>query len=408
MKSTFLIFMMLLSYCAMAQRIVSTQFLLKHDNVTKQNFGFSVCLDDDKIYVGGIGGADVSGVVDVFDSNSGEQLSIISKDLTDTKFFGYDVDVCGDYMVVGSGTGKKFFLYKKDSDGNWIEKDSKEVSASSYVSVDGKNVVVSLYNTSSLEFFTINDEDKLVSVASFNDGDKNQSCDVKGNVAAVACKETGIRIYEFDGSEWVFSTAIEPSVEGSTIHFNNVSIEGELVVFANKGSLSNDKTGSVFVVEKQSDGSWIQVANFVCPKDEFNTFGHIVRAADGMIAVATNKKSNICYIYAKDKAGMWRNAIVLKTQNAADQIGYAMDFDGKRVVATNNLAKPDGVVTQGEAYVFDISELDVDDIVEKLPTDVKRMSVEMQDGQYYDLQGHRIDIPSKGIYVQNGRIVLVK
>ncbi len=255
--------------------------------------------------------------------------------------FGYAVDICGDYAVIGAPF--------TDVDGNanegaaYIHYRNKKINDSWYP------IAKLLFNSESADYLGWSvsmTEERVVVGARLADG----TTDDVGKVY----------IYDKPAQGWenMLPTDSVTPINGETFeHFGySVKLLGDTIVVGAKGKTVNgyDDNGLAYVFVK-SAGSWSQVAKLTPTDNESNLhFGNSVSMSPGVIAVgATGYLSSYGKIYVFEKpAGGWNDmnetaGLTITSPIFQDMLGISLDMTQDIIVSG--------------AYQYDYTSEDLDE-----------------------------------------------
>ena len=336
--------------------------------------------------------------------------------------FGYSVAVDGDIIVVGAisedsnysgidntdgsastddsvSSSGAVYVFKKDSDGNWVQ--DAYLKASSIGNGDEFGYSVSI----SGDIIVVGDLYEDSNSTSIDNTDGSAPTDNDGtDVGAAYVFKRGS-----DG-DWVQDAYLKPSNANDYDKFGySVAVSGDIIVVAtpyedsnltsvdnNDGSASsnNDEScsGAAYVFKKDSDGNWIQDAYLKASNSEgIDNFGVSVAVSGDIIVVgawfedsnSTNvdstdgcasgdnsaSDSGAAYVFKRDSNGIWVQDAYLKAPNTGsdDRFGYSVAVDGDIIVVgafqedsnstsvdntDGSASSNNGASNSGAAYVF--------------------------------------------------------
>ena len=290
------------------------------DGASGDRFGRSVSIYEDTIVVGAYNkNINSKGSVYIFEKNSDGNWEEIQKIMSSSIFsndnFGYSVSIYEGTIVVGAHTyynnRGSAFIYEKNSDGNWEQK--QKITASDGKTNDNFGYSVSIY------------EDTIVVGAYFND---------YGGSAYIFEKNSN-RI-------WEQKQKITAS-DGKTSDYFGRSIsiyEDTLVVGADGDDDKGYSSGSAYIYEKNSNGLWNQIQKITASDEEsYDYFGYSVSIYENAIFTATRDSANMgaLYVFEKNQIGNWEEIQKIRGSNIRrdDYFGYSVSiYEDTIVVGT--------------------------------------------------------------------------
>ena len=244
--------------------------------------------------------------------------------ITDNDFWGRAVSIDGNRAIVGGFSDVYIFEYDATAD-TWIE--AAELNAPPggggafgySVSIQGDRALVGAY---------------------LNNGGVGTAYIFEYNAATDQWEEV-VQLLASDGTadDWFGQS---------------VSLDGDRVVV---GALLEDpgdvqSAGSVYVFERQTDGSWPEVAKLVASDGvDFDQFGFSVAASGDRILVgATFAGSPVAYLFDYDAlADQWvETQLIPSDAGPGDRFGISVSLDGDRA-----LVGASGLNVNGAAYLFE-------------------------------------------------------
>jgi len=122
--------------------------------------------------------------------------------------------------------------------------------------------------------------------------------------------------------------------------------------------LDGGNEGSVYVFNRQSDGSWVQQDTLtVADIDQSNSFGRAVAmSADGQHAVVDLRLEESAYVFDRQSDGFWvQQAVLTASDGESDDdfgISVAISDGGERVLVGAHFDNRNSEFDVGSAYVF--------------------------------------------------------
>ena len=384
--------------------------LLASDGEHGDSFGESVSMSGDRVVIGaprvGDNGQN-SGAVYIFERDSdGTWTQVVKLSPDDGErgdFFGESVSISGDRAIVGSeldadeglATGSAY-IFERDSGGAWTQVrkltagDDAEVGDrfGESVSISGDRAVVGVNGADSAYVYKRNSEgawaleEKLTPDAPAADyfGD---AVAVSGNRVILISSRSTASIYEIssddtaprpDSEEGPVARASETvTLPGSgkltagdgaagDLFGRSASVSGARAIVGATGDRNNGViTGSAYVFEKGSSGSWTQVSKLLASDGAANDgFGISVSiSGNRAIAGALNADGDAtdpgaAYVFERGSSGAWTQVQKLTAGDAADNdtFGTSVSMSGDRAIVGNTNDDDNGS-NSGSAYVFD-------------------------------------------------------
>jgi len=322
--------------------------LLASDAASGDNFGFSVSISGDKAIVGAFNNDDAgnrSGSAYIFERDSGgswsEVAKLLASDAGDSADFGGSVSISGDRAIVGARFGEgastragSAYIFERDSGGIWNE--VAKLTASDGQIFDGFGDSVSISG------------DRAI-VGADDDDD------------VVIGQGTGSAyIFERDsGGIWSEVAKLTASDIAAGDNFgDSVSISGDRAIV---GAFANDDAGSMsgsaYIFERDSGGSWSEVAKLLASDAvASDDFGFSVSISGDRAIVGADRvaiSAGAAYIFERDLSGIWNEVAKLSASDAAsaDHFGFSVSTSGDRVLI-GAWGDDDAGFDSGSAYVF--------------------------------------------------------
>jgi len=290
-------------------------------SVSGNNYGVSSSVSGDTAVVGAYSGDSVF----VFHRNPDNSWSEVQK-LTGTanSWFGYAVALRDDMLVVGAGStsGKYAKVYKKQADGTFNEIQTLSGSGRFGYSVaaDGNTVVIGDWSNAKVYVYEIQPDGTLgtTAAATLSGGSGSyfgDSLAVDGDTIFVgAYYEGSMTVYSRATGEWVQVskfTGTGKDVSGGLYGYR-VAVKGNVGFFSHvKDNSAGTNAGSVWVVERQPNGTWATVKKLTASNPSSGAlFGESV-AFDGEVAIIGALKGDHAYAFRKS-GGTWVQSSILE------------------------------------------------------------------------------------------------
>ncbi len=417
--------------------IEETAKLKPTDGASNDDFGRSVAISEDYIIVGA-NGCDVngnkSGSAYIFEKpidgwkDISETAKLSTTDGVDGDYFGYSIDISGDYIVVGAyrddDNGEESgsaYLYKKPASG-WTDKteDAKLLpsdgdldEAFGYsVSISGDNIVVGAYwdnengNKSGSAYIfekPITGWENMTETAKFLASD-GAALDNFASSVFISEDNVFIGASENDGSEYnsgcvyIFKKPVggwENSTETFRTYpvafsnefndYGKVSIDGNYCVVGSPHVKNGEGCAYVFYF---NGTSWIQKGILTAYNGrEDDNFGHSVSISDDIIVIGAkygdvnHDNSGSVYVFKKPAGGwksMTESAELTSSASATNQwFGSSVAVYGDNIVV--------GAYGDNSVFVFEKPESGWADMTESV-------KLTASDGNTDDLFGYSVDI----------------
>ncbi|MCB2194501.1 MAG: T9SS type A sorting domain-containing protein [Bacteroidetes bacterium] len=413
------------------------------DNATDDHFGFEVSIQGDCIVVGAHGdddGVSGSGSVYVYTKpatgwhDMTETAKLSASDAAQDDYFGSQIDVYGDIIVVGSAKQEKAYIFSKPESGweNMTETATLTPSDGqasdrfgSSVSIYGDYIVVgSPYNDNSSNngaayvfkkpatgWEDSNEIAKLTASTSTMYGslgdavsiyeDKIVAGDVGERIAYVFVKPSG---------EWIDATQTAKLTPSESLNYKTffgreVSISGKTVIV---GAPSNYLPGRAYYFIEPETG-WTNMSksciNDINEEEDYDYYAWSVAASDTTMMVGAygktiaegNFDTGVTYVHKYDKSSntLSKEELLVPTIDSVSQyFGLHVDIDGDyAVVSTNTYSN-----NTGYAYVFHKTGDSWEKVARLTPSSRKKQS---SFGKSVSIEGDVIVIGCPDYYENN-------
>ncbi len=329
-----------------------TSKLLANDAASRDYFGYSVSLLDNRAVIGAFGD-DVTGLTSSsgsayvydFDGTSwGQTTKLTASDETSGDSFGTSVVLSSNRILIGSpkdnlsiGGSDAGSAYVFDFDGsNWSE--TAKIQATDAASRDELAISVSLFG------------DRLL-VGAFKDDDNGAD-------------SGSAYVFDFDGINWIQSTKILAPISSAEDQFGfSVSIDNNMAIVGAPfdGDLGNG-SGSVYFYNLNGNTWSLDSKQFAADTSGGHQFGRAVsilnnRAIIGAVSARNNSSasSGAAYVFEYDGSNWIETAKLLALDGASsDLFGLSIELQENRVIIG---AEGDDINSSnrdsGAAYVFD-------------------------------------------------------
>ncbi|MEM1054403.1 MAG: T9SS type A sorting domain-containing protein [Bacteroidota bacterium] len=194
------------------------------------------------------------------------------------------------------------------------------------------------------------------------------------------------------------------------------------------GSDTNPAPGAVYIFERQADGSWAEVDKVRDPDPvRFGFFGEAV-ALDGdrmLVAAergedpATDYEGGTVYVFDRQSDGTWTASATLQRPEAEGRVGFgdALALDGDRALIGAGGTNFSPVNRNGRAYVYDLSGSTWTEVAELESPDGTVANNNKQFGEAVSLdgdvaligaRGQGIEVPGLGFFASGAAYVFAR
>ncbi len=318
--------------------------LLRDEGIIREGFGSAVSVDGDILVIGVFGMnrpspnfAVDAGAVMVYTGSGAtwtEQAFLMPDDLVDANFFGYDLDLDGDTLIVGAPTqigmpdneNESAYIFRRQG-ANWaleakLPAPEGTVAFGSAVAVSGDVALVGAqgYGTTAGAVFAFTRSGAIWSPAGSlphagQDEDRfGCTLDFEAQTAVVAaCGTSGSSVYpqesyvfDYNGTTWAQTAVLAPEIDDPYAVLSAVAVRGNRVILgAPDLSIGSEyNVGAAFVYER-TDGTWDPTDTLYAPDAlEEDRFGAAVALTDegAMVgaphkALLLNPQQGAVYVY---------------------------------------------------------------------------------------------------------------
>lgn len=304
------------------------------------SFGFAVSLSGDYLAVGAYGDNSFTGAVYIFKNDGttwSQQAKLTASDATFSDYFGYDVEMEGEYLVVsghrdddkGVDSGAAY-IFKREAD-IWTQQakltagdgDAGEHFGAS-VSISGDTVLIG----APLD---------------------NQNGEKSGSAY----------LFTRNGTTWSQQAKLLPSDGAASNYFgNNVSIDGNNALI---GTVRSSGVGAAYIF-KRTDMNWAQQARLTASDGiTGNLFGHSGAIQGNRAVIGAYRANGIventgaAYVFELGNDGLWSQQIKLIASEGTDddRFGVRAAISGDVVLIGAHYDDPKGT-DSGSAYIYDL------------------------------------------------------
>lgn len=265
-----------------------------------------------------------------------ETQKLVASDRSEYDEFGISVDISGDYAIIGAyGTNNyagAAYIFERDGDGDWIEVDKLEASDATendafgeFVAISGDYAIVAAYADESYTgaaYIFERDGDgnwtekqKLVASDGSTDDTFGGSVDISGDYAIVGAyaedeDESGSNTKSDAGSAYVFERDVDgdwsevqklvASDRSNQDQFGiSVTVSGDYAVVGahqedewSDGTDTQGNAGSAYVYKRSSAGVWSEKEKLVTyDREAQDKFGTSVALDEGFLVVGAQGES---------------------------------------------------------------------------------------------------------------------
>lgn len=378
-------------------------------------FGYGMELSNDTLLVSA---CDAGGrYINVYQLNSDLSVAptlIQQISNTSDNFFGYSISKDGDYLAVTASSAKKFYLYKKNSSqlyelfytGDATE--FIESATSPQIAIHGQNIILTS-QSAGVAILKIDEENSTVT-SKYKTTTAYATVGISAiedNVAAFVVSSSSSSTYllvviEYDETSGEYTEQTIEFTDGISNH-SGVDIENGVI------ALANVTTSQLYLIEKNAEGTWEITHTADAPAtDNSAQFGYNVDMKDGKILVTSNNSSSYngsSYVYYLNDDAL---TIACEIKSTADglNMGSGAAFNGSICAISNSNYKPsDASYGVGVVYLFDLT-----DALAGINTSIAKIALQQSitDGKTYDLNGREVLNPTHGLYIRNGKLLLLK
>lgn len=180
-------------------------------------------------------------------------------------------------------------------------------------------------------------------------------------IGAIGDHEGGIHsgavyAYEYNDTTWVEAQKLKPSdiKAGSRFGVSVDLLESTAVIGANQATGAEAKTGAVYVFEKEG-GVWTQTAKLMAEDgSSHDSFGHSVTMVnESIIAVGAynadgaTERTGVVYIFEKEGEGEWE-----QTAKLYDAAGASSDLFGYSVTASEVIVTKSSALHDFDGFLY--------------------------------------------------------
>ncbi len=311
-------------------------------------------------------------VEDEFSISSMLQAYLTASDAQDYEYFGWDVSIDADTVVIGTHGGTNdIYVYK------WLGAEWQETKLhisdtiagwSDYINLDNDLLVVGDRIQNRVCVFRWDGSEWQETILTASDGVKAQfgwSASVDGDIIVTSSRFDAMLgsayIYQWNGSEWLetkLTASDAPEAGSPTDSYGwSTAVSGNTVVIgAYLDDDVGDDSGSAYVYQL-SEGSWLETKLLATDGSGSDYFGWAV-AADGDTVVVgargdddNGENSGSVYVYRWNDVSWVETKITASDGAEGDAFGWAVDIDGD-YIAVGSRGDDDSGTDSGSVYIY--------------------------------------------------------
>ncbi|WP_178989585.1 T9SS type A sorting domain-containing protein [Winogradskyella schleiferi] len=358
-----LIIPLLFSTTINAQGWGQTQKIVPDDRSQSQQFGSDVDIDGNFAVVGMLPSANETNVYIFENDGSGNWIQVQkleSPDYNQFDHFGYSVAISGDYIFVGA----------------WGE--DRDATNSNFLQAAGAVYVFQKQPSGLFDFVQ-----KIVASDRETLNAFGYTVAVDGDYALVSpvrhdYDETGNNflddagaayIFELDsGGTWNEVQKIVASDRAAFDYFGQlaIAVNGNYIAIGSYGEDEDENgtnlilsAGSAYIFERGTNGIWSETQKIVASdRSQGVFFGWSIGVNGNQVVVGSNQDNEFrgaAYTFERNANGIWNQTQKLIASNAfpGDRFGQDVDIDGNRIVVGSHLKHIGSQGDDGAAYIFE-------------------------------------------------------
>ncbi|XMO87071.1 T9SS type A sorting domain-containing protein [Algibacter sp. AS12] len=359
LSSVLLLFSIILN----AQGWGQTQKIVPDDRFQSQQFGSDVDIDGNFAVVGMLPSANETNVYIFENDGSGNWIQVQkleSPDYNQFDHFGYSVAISGDYIFVGA----------------WGE--DRDATNSNFLDAAGAVYVFQKQPSGLFGFvqkIVASDREALnafgYTVAV--DGDYALVSPVRHDYDASGnnfLDDAGAAyVFELDsGGTWNEVQKIVASDRAAFDYFGQlaISVNGNYIAIGSYGEDEDENgmnvipsAGSAYIFERGTNGIWSETQKIVASdRSQGVFFGWSIGVNGNHVVVGSNQDNEFrgaAYTFERNANGIWNQTQKLIASNAfpGDRFGQDVDIDGNRIVVGSHLKDIGSQGDDGAAYIFE-------------------------------------------------------
>ncbi len=334
-----------------------------------------------------------------------ETFKLTAGDAAAGDFFGYSVDISGNYAIVGAynkdlpgipgttGSGAPgalgaSYMFRRNSGGTWVQIQKflpaylyvPETSFGVSVAIDGGLAATGAYYLDNIQdavYVYKNDGGTWNHLIRLQENVKGFGADIdlSGNRIIIGAAVGGESdefgkgkafIYEYNGAPgflgWTDKSVLVSSDAPAANFFgSSVAISGDYAAVSASGDINTLAGQAVFVFERDGTGNWNEVQKITPPSGLLtDNFGTNSLSMDGnrlVIGAASAQvggiSKGIAYVYERNSSGSWVLVQALTASDGAqfDSFGSKADILGNKIIVGSRNDDDDGDAS-GAAYLY--------------------------------------------------------
>jgi hypothetical protein len=350
-------------------------------------FGYSISIDNGTAAIGALGRNNNQGAVYIYDINGLNNwnyvTTLLPPDLNDMDQFGYSVCINSNKLVVGTYTAEEVYVFNYNgTDWNNNPEILSIAESQDYfgtvISMDNNTIVVGAlgdnYQTGAAYVFDYNGiewsyKQELTDPCGAIDDDFGCSVAVDGNVIVVGAesddapsdREGSVCVFRYNGATWAFEQKLEDPNANTIAHIGcSVSVSGDTIVAgAYQYSYGGYTYAGAAYVYKWNGSSWDQNTILFDPNPEsMDKFGTAV-VTDGNTIIVGNRyhdgvgsNSGAAYLFEWN-GDSWSEGQILENPSgaASDYFGCSVALDGD-ITLVGAKYDDSGESNAGTAFMF--------------------------------------------------------
>lgn len=359
-KLVFAFFTAILSFFTLSQELTEAMKIVASDRDISSNFGRAVAISGDYAVVGaynqdidvnGLNPLNSSGAAYIFERNASgdwvEVQKIVASDRAEDDFFGLDVSISGNYIIIGAAY------------------EDHDIQGGNFMTRSGAAYIFERDNNG-----TWNEVQKIVASDRNPDDRFAHSVSISGDYAVVGARwdyedENGLDTLFKAGSAYVFErdnagtwNEVQKIVASDRaigdFFGEDVSISGNQVVITSpfqdydaSGGNQVFGAGAGYVFQRDVNGNWIETQKLVTSdRAQGDLLGYACAMSGNRLVIGAAYESEdasgnntlddagSAYVYEQNGAGVWNEVekIVASDRGEDDQFGIAVAISGDTIV----------------------------------------------------------------------------
>ncbi len=373
--------------------IIETQKLTSSNGNAEDFFGYSVDIDNDYLIVGAnkMNMTSYAGYATIFkrNSDSWEELKILNPTDTANDGFGYSVSISGDYAFVGAYKDTSdnlecgaVYIFNKNNGGadNWglVGKLTAEIPQKNEffgysIDISGDYAAIGAYGYDTLhQYGTVyvyknlsgnwTEQTQLFSLTAESNTNFGKAVAINGNYLIVGANNDSAYIFYNNAGNWEYQNTIvadDDDAGQQELFGHSVAINDNFAVVGAIHKPYPDCNGTIYIYQNNS-GNWTQLTQIMAnDNNEGDIFGNSVAICGDTIIVGAPRNnfngtaSGCAYIFSyQNNSWSQISKMVASDGQPVDRFGYDVAISGHSVLVG---ARADDApeINKGSAYVFD-------------------------------------------------------